>query len=439
MAVSKGRLIASNFTSAGIAEGGSSGSGVTNADSIGVFAAAPDSGTLHYAKDTKALYLFDGSEYDRVFAGPNELITFDSALPASILLKGNQRSTGQIDSATSIIRFKASADFEGFPITYSYQTVPTFPAQLDSAFGDDSASGGTGIIDSSSHSTDPRVTLLPSATLGDAGQFILRMKATDGTHVVSSSSTVGLEFTEGDYFYIANASNAVDTDVTSGVSEVFGSAVSLATVGGYPSHNGGISQNNSGGGANNAIIFDLSTTGGFDASTDCIIFSFYLAAETGNTIGMGVFDDAASKSMTIATGPSGLGVLDTGLSTFSNWANNGQWVIGMWGGGTAISTINGTTSSGFRMWPAQTGGTSTLGTEISAATASAGGYTPPTISKPGMVFWNGGSPGGSYATGYLSRSALAYNLRSFQVYYDQTTSGRTVEQIVGGHQKKVFT
>mgnify|MGYP000377035627 CR=1 FL=1 len=58
----------------------------------------------------------------------------------------------------------------------------------------------------------------------------------------------------------------------------------------------------------------------------------------------------------------------------------------------------------------------TLGTEISAATASAGGYTPPTISKPGMVFWNGGSPGGSYATGYLSRSALAYNLRSFQVY-----------------------
>ena len=248
-----------------------------------------------------------------------------------------------------------------------------------------------------------------------------------------------LSFFGGDYFYIANATNTPNKD-TAGVAETFGSGVSLATVGGYPSHSGGVGQNVSGGGVNNAIIFDLSSSGGFDATTDMIVFSFYLASETGNTIGMGVYDNAASTSVTLATGSSsGLGVLTSGLNTFPAWANNGQWVIGMWGGGNAIDTYSATgSSSGFRMWPAQTGGTTTLGSEISAATASGGGYSPPTISQAGMVFWNGGDIG-SYTAGNTNRSSMAWNIRSFQVFYDATTSGKTTEQIVGDHQSLVFT
>ena len=100
----------------GITASGGGGSGVTNADSIGLFDVAPDSGTLHYAKDTKALYLFDGSEYDRVFSGPNESLTFDSSLSTQPIISA-------VGDSAFTLRVSAAADREGFPISYSFTTL----------------------------------------------------------------------------------------------------------------------------------------------------------------------------------------------------------------------------------------------------------------------------------------------------------------------------
>ena len=201
-------LIDSSYIQSKQSSGG--GGGVTNADSIGVFAASPAAGSLHYAINTKALYLYDGSEYDRIFSGPNETIIFDSALASTTVLEGSLRvSLGNTDSSRTILNFSASDDFEGFPITYSIVTVPSNPVQLDSAFG-----ANTGIIDSSTHPTRPRITLLPSQRDSDEGSFLLRIRATDGTHVVSTTTTCSLAFSVDIVFSDATATNSNKRTIT---------------------------------------------------------------------------------------------------------------------------------------------------------------------------------------------------------------------------------
>lgn len=430
-----GKTEAENTTNISLGAGGGGGGATSYANAAALPTSGNTAGDLAFTLDKNALFNWDGTEWDRIYSGPNEVPTWDSALPSGIALSSSGTPT--------VVAFKADPDIEGFPINYSYETVPANPAQLDSAYGEDSGgSVGTGILDSSDHATTPRITLKPSSDASHAGAFTLRVKANDGSHVITSSSTVSLSFFEGDYFYIANATNEPVVDATSGVAATFGSAVNLATVNGYPSLNGGKTQNTAGGGVNNAVIFDLSTTGGFDATTDLIVFSFLLPSTGGACIGMGIYDDAAAKSITLAHS-SGFGRLDGNFASFQNFGSaygnhHGDWMLGMFGGGNAIASIDGTTSSGFRMWPVTTGGTPTLASEVGSTLTGPGGYSPPYVDVPGMVFWNGGDIG-AYTSGYTSRNAMEWNIRSFQVYYDQTTSGKTVEQIVGKHQQQVFT
>jgi len=432
--LSKTRLLANLINVDGDVKVSSLDNASGGATSYANAAALPTSGNtagdLAFTLDKKALYNWDGSEWDRIYSGPNETITWDSSLPAIITLQAN--------GATSVVTFKANPDIEGFPINYTYETVPPHPIQLDSAYGEDSGSGGSGILDSSDHPTNPRITLKPSASDADGGSFTLRVKANDGSHVITSSSTVNLAFYEGDYFYVANETYTPSKDIIGATADTYqGSAVSLGTVGGYQGHYGGLTQAQSGGGINNALVWDLTNTGGFDASTDLIVFSMYLPNAIGTAIGIGVYDDVQAKSITLATATSGFGRLDGNLGLFSNWNNNNQWVIGIWGGGNAINVVNNSATSGFKMWQANTGGTSTLGTKIDTSLSTGGGYTEPLVSQPGMVFWNGGDAG-SYTAGYTSRNAFEWYVRSFQVVYNQTTSGRTVEEIAGDHQKIVF-
>ena len=212
--MSKSRIIAGNL---GASSGASdTGGGVTI---YANFAAMPTSGNtagdLAFTTDKKAMYNWDGAEWDRVYSGPNETITWDSDLTSSSDLLGpTRRDLGITDSAITTLTFSAAEDFEGFPITYSYEMVPAHPAQLDSAYGDDSGSGGKGLIDSSTHPTRPRISLLPSARDSDEGSFIFRVKATDGTHVISSSTTISLAFTAAVTFSDATATNSGKRSIT---------------------------------------------------------------------------------------------------------------------------------------------------------------------------------------------------------------------------------
>ena len=92
---------------------------------------------------------------------------------------------------TATTQTVVASDPEGFPIEYSYDTNPSTPAQATIS------------------NTAGAFTITPSTTEADAGDFILRYKATDGLHTTSRSTTYTLTFyTNPD---IANASSDNNT------------------------------------------------------------------------------------------------------------------------------------------------------------------------------------------------------------------------------------
>ena len=119
------------------------------------------------------MFNWDGSEWDRVYSGPNETLTWDSALPAS---------TGLVlDGSKQVIHVAAAADAEGFPIEYNFSLSPSTPVQLDSSFS---------VIDSE----NGNFTIKPTTNINRAGTFQFRATASDGTHVISTTTTAALAF-----------------------------------------------------------------------------------------------------------------------------------------------------------------------------------------------------------------------------------------------------
>ena len=170
--MSLSRDIASNLGSSL----GAGGGGVTAYDSAGLLPTSGNTaGDFGWATNKKALYTWDGAEWDRVYSGPNETLTWDTSLSAASYI-----SPG--DSATLTVA--AAADFEGFPVTYSYQVIPSNPIGLDSALGTDNS----GVINNG----DGTFNLYGAQGLDSDASFTFRAKATDGTHVITSSTSVSV-------------------------------------------------------------------------------------------------------------------------------------------------------------------------------------------------------------------------------------------------------
>jgi hypothetical protein len=147
----------------------SSGGGVTIYASIAARdAAAANEGDLAFLSDSDTLHINNGSEWIKVWAGPDEKPTWTTELPSSVALN----SDGTANTLTV-----AATDPEGFDITYTYDTSPSNQAQAT-------------IV----NNNDGTFTLTPSTTVFDAGSFTFRAKATDGIHVISTTTTAALNF-----------------------------------------------------------------------------------------------------------------------------------------------------------------------------------------------------------------------------------------------------
>ncbi len=147
----------------------SSGGGVTIYASIAARnAAAANEGDLAFLSDSDTLHINNGSEWIKVWAGPDEKPTWTTELPSSVALN----TDGTANTLTV-----AATDPEGFDITYTYDTSPSNQAQAT-------------IV----NNNDGTFTLTPSTTVFDAGSFTFRAKATDGIHVISSTTTAALTF-----------------------------------------------------------------------------------------------------------------------------------------------------------------------------------------------------------------------------------------------------
>ena len=162
-------------------------------------AAFPSSGNTvgdyAFATNTKALYVWDGAEWDRISTGNNETPRLTTT-PASTLELEADGSTSQL-----VI---AAEDPEGFPITYSHDTSPASPNQVTNI----AKSGGT-------------FTLTPSTNQAHEGNFTLRLKASDGVSTTSHAVAVNLAFSPANSFkslYIAHTSGTI-REVTGGADE----------------------------------------------------------------------------------------------------------------------------------------------------------------------------------------------------------------------------
>jgi len=151
----------------------------------------PSTGDLAYITSTGGLYIWDSSEWDRIWAGPDVIPTWTTELSNDIILLNTD--------GTPTTLTVAATDAEGFDITYTYDTSPSNQAQAT-------------IV----NNNDGTFTLTPSTTASDIGDFILRVKATDGLQVISTTATARLVFSDDITFdsseigITTNSTNYVD-------------------------------------------------------------------------------------------------------------------------------------------------------------------------------------------------------------------------------------
>lgn len=164
--------------------GGSGGSVVTTyADLAARNSASPSAGDLGFVASNKALYLYDGSEWDRISAGADE---------SPVILTEPPTTTQQLqaDGSTSTVTMTAQ-DPEGFGITYgiAYKTANNArPAQLSS---DTTIDQATGVF-----------TFTPTTNTSNNGSFTARLSASDGVKTTTRLVDFDLQFTHTLYYVV---------------------------------------------------------------------------------------------------------------------------------------------------------------------------------------------------------------------------------------------
>lgn len=152
---------------------GADGSSVTTYANFAAFVNGTTEGDFAFAQDTKALYVWDGAEWDRISVGIDESPVIITEPPTEHTLNA--------DGSTSNITMVAD-DPEGFDITYGIvygTTNNTLPSLLSSAASVDS----NGVY-----------TFTPSTNSTDAGSVKVRLSASDGAKTTTRICTLSLAF-----------------------------------------------------------------------------------------------------------------------------------------------------------------------------------------------------------------------------------------------------
>lgn len=192
----------------------SGGSGVTAYANFAAFSTSGNSaGDLGFAQDTKVLYVWDGSEWDKVLSGTDgSPVWQDSGTylsrPTTTALKSFD---SMLSSANAAIDFTVSAiDPEGFPITYDYDIFPSAPTQLTSVTQPSGNSVGRYLV-------TPNI----SSSSDNAGSFNLRVRASDGVRTISDVIKFDLEYGPSNGFaaLYTTATSGTVRYITGGIDE----------------------------------------------------------------------------------------------------------------------------------------------------------------------------------------------------------------------------
>ena len=159
---------------AGVA--GADGSATSYANLAAFPSSGNTNGDMGFATNTKAVYVWDGTEWDRVYTGSQTTPSFTTDPPASLLLN--------TDGSNNVVTV-AATDAEGFPISYEFD-------------------GFSGANTYSESSLPPQITSLtksngaftftPSTSQSNSGSFTGRFKASDGLQTTAKSTLFQLSF-----------------------------------------------------------------------------------------------------------------------------------------------------------------------------------------------------------------------------------------------------
>jgi hypothetical protein len=152
---------------------GSGGSSVTAYANFAAFVNGTTEGDFAFAQDTKALYVWDGTEWDRISSGNDESPIIITEPPTTHTLNS--------DGTTSTVTMVAE-DPEGFDISYDivYKTTGnTRPVQLST----DTTVNTSGVY-----------TFTPTTNESNDGNFTARLSASDGSRTTTRLIEFALDF-----------------------------------------------------------------------------------------------------------------------------------------------------------------------------------------------------------------------------------------------------
>jgi len=147
--------------------------GITTVGNYAGLPASPSETDLAWVSDQKALYVYDGTEWDRVYTGNQTTPSFTTDPPATSTLSSSGSNTVITVAATDSEGFPISYEFDGFSGASSY-TESSLPPQISSL------SKNNGVF-----------TFTPSTT---AGSFTGRFKASDGLQTTAKTTLFQLSF-----------------------------------------------------------------------------------------------------------------------------------------------------------------------------------------------------------------------------------------------------
>ena len=150
--------------------------GITNVSTYANLPGSPSVTDLAFVTDQKSLYIYDGTEWDRVFTGSQIAPRF-TTLPASSLELNSDGTTSNLTAvAVDDAAFPISYDWDAFSGTTLYN-ASSLPPQL------------TAVAESSGV-----FTLTPTTNSSNAGSFQFRIKASDGVLAISETTSMSLTF-----------------------------------------------------------------------------------------------------------------------------------------------------------------------------------------------------------------------------------------------------
>jgi len=377
-------------------------------------AATPTAGDLAFVTANKALYLYDGTEWDRISAGVDE---------SPVIITEPPTTTQELnsDGTTSTVTMTA-VDPEGFDITYgiAYKTAGnTRPSQLSA---DTTIDQSNGVF-----------TFTPSSNNSLAGTFRARLSASDGARITTRFVDFELQFYD---FTISPSVNGISewtfadhgdlilptgAEYTITPASDFTKTVKMWGGGAAPKNGGSASWGQ--GGSGGAAVGDIAFTSGTS-------YILRIAGKGGNVSGSAPTTawGAGNSGGVFTVGTAGSGGGYSGI--FSGSVDHSNAILMAGGGGGGASSrydgnggrggfsgggTEGRPASGFVAGP----GTQTAGG------AGAGGGSP--TSGGALSGGNGASGGGGGGGGYYggggggSQGDGGYGGGGGSGYYDPNT------------------